>query len=144
MLYPEGVVTMEYNKPLPKINSDNEPFWTGCLHHELRFQKCVECGFVRWPASIICPHCHSRKTEWILSSGHGTVYTYAVYHIAYHPGFAGEIPYVVAIVELDEGPHLLTNIVECRPQDINCGMEVIPFWDEIMPQVTLPKFRPKR
>ncbi len=134
---------MEYNKPLPRINSDTEPFWSGCLRHELRFQKCIRCGHVRYPAAVICPHCLSREAGWIVSSGHGSVYTYAVYHFLYHPGFAGDIPYVVAIVELDEGPHLLTNIVKCRPEDVRCGMEVVPFWDEAAAGVTIPKFRPK-
>ena len=101
---------MRYEKPLPKINSDVKPFWEGCKNHELRFQKCQACGHVRWPASIICPECHKKETEWIIACGHGTIYTYAVYHIAYHPGFVNDIPYVVAIVELDEGPHLLTNM----------------------------------
>jgi uncharacterized protein len=135
-------VTVDYAKPLPRINSDNEAFWKGCREHELRFQKCAACGRVRWPASILCPGCHSRETEWINAGGHGTVYTYAVYHVAYHPGFAGDLPYVVAIVELDEGPHLLTNIVGCRPEEVQCGMEVVPFWEEVTPEVTLPKFRP--
>lgn len=133
---------MEYMKPLPKINPDNEAFWNGCRNRELKFQKCVNCGHIRWPASLICPSCHSRETEWITAGGHGNLYTYAVYHIVYHPGFAGDLPYVVGIVELDEGPHLLTNIVECPHEKLRCGMEVIPFWDEVTPGMVLPKFRP--
>jgi uncharacterized protein len=135
---------MAYAKPLPRINSDNKAFWEGCRERELRFQKCRACRRVRWPASIICPACHSRDADWITASGHGTVYTFAVYHVAYHPGFTGELPYVVAIVELDEGPHLLTNIVDCKPEDVRCGMAVVPHWEEATPEVTLPKFRPAR
>lgn len=133
---------MAYDKPLPKLNADVKPFWDGCKKHELRFQKCQACGHVRWPPSILCPECHQKETQWIIAGGHGTLYTYAVYHIAYHPGFANDIPYVVAIVELDEGPHLLTNIIDCRPREISCGMNVIVAWEDVTPDITLPKFKP--
>ena len=58
---------MEYMKPLPKLNADTKPFWDGCRNHELRFQKCGECGHIRWPPSILCPLCYSKKTKWINS-----------------------------------------------------------------------------
>jgi uncharacterized protein len=142
VLHPEEVIIMAYNKPLPKLNSDAKPFWDGCKNHELRFQQCQACGHVRWPSSIICPKCNKRETRWVIAGGHGTIYTYAVYHIAYHPGFSDDIPYVVAIVELDEGPHLLTNIINCNHQEIRCGMDVIVVWDDVTPETTVPKFRP--
>jgi uncharacterized OB-fold protein len=144
MLHPGKVLRMGYDKPLPKINPDNKAFWEGCARHELKFQKCASCSHVIWPASIICPECHSREMEWISSKGHGTIYTYAVYHAVYHPGFAGDIPYVVAIVELDEGPHLLTNIVGCKSSEVECGLDVCVVWDDITPDVSLPKFRINR
>jgi uncharacterized OB-fold protein len=131
-----------YDKPLPKLNSDTRPFWEGCKKHELRFQRCLGCGHVIWPSSIICPKCHARDTEWIVASGHGIVYTYATYHVAYHPGFLSDIPYVVAIVELDEGPHLLTNIINCRVDDVKCGMDVTVVWEDVTPEISLPKFSP--
>ena len=89
---------MEYLKPLPKLNADTKPFWNGCSDHELRFQKCMECGYVRWPPSIICPLCYSNKTEWIRASGKGKVFSFVVYHKPYHPAFKIDLPYVVAIV----------------------------------------------
>lgn len=131
---------MTYDKPLPKINSDNRNFWEGCARHELRFQQCASCGHVLWPPSIICPECHSMETGWMVSKGRGKVYTYAVYHTAYHPGFVGDLPYVVAIVKLDEGPHLLTNIVGCAPSEMKCGLDVTVAWDDVAPGVSLPKF----
>jgi uncharacterized OB-fold protein len=77
---------MGYKKPLPKPNSDTRPFWNGCRDHELRFQRCKECGHVRWPPSIICPRCYSTETEWIVSNGRGRVYSFVVYHVAFHGG----------------------------------------------------------
>ena len=133
---------MSYDKPLPTINSDNRPFWEGCHIHELRFQKCSNCGHVRWPPAIICPECHSSEMKWLVSKGIGKVYTFVVYHRLYHPGFNADLPYVVAVVALDEGPHLLTNIVGCRPEDVNCDMQVQVAWEDVTDKVALPKFKP--
>lgn len=133
---------MPYNKPLPKVNGDNRPFWEGCRQHELRFQQCVDCGHVRWPPSDLCPQCHSKETKCVPSKGVGRVYTYAIYHTAYHPGFASELPYAVAVVALDEGPHLLTNIIGCQPDEVTCDMPVGVVWQDVDEKTTLPKFRP--
>lgn len=135
---------MAYEKPLPKLNSDNLPFWEGCHKHELRFQKCNDCGHVRWPPSDLCPECHSIETGWLTSKGTGRVYTFAVYHTAFHPGFSGDLPYTVAVVELDEGPRLLTNIVDCPSGRVRCGMPVGVVWEEVDKRISLPKFRPLR
>ena len=131
-----------YNKPLPKVNGDSLGFWTGCKEHELRFQKCRACGHVRWPASMICPKCTSQETQWIVAKGKGKVYTFVVYHVAYHPAFEKDIPYVVAVVELEEGPRLLTNIVGCRPDEVACEMPVEVIWEDITEEFSLPKFKP--
>jgi uncharacterized protein len=131
-----------YLKPLPEINGENREFWEGCKAHELRFQKCINCGYVRWPLSIICPKCHSTETEWIISNGKGTVYSFVIYHVAYHEGFKEEVPYVVADVALEEGPKLLTNIVDCPHERIACDMPVTVVWDDVTEGVGLPKFRP--
>ena len=135
---------MAYNKPLPKINADTKEFWEGCKEHVIRVQKCGDCGLVHWPPSFICPQCHSRKTDWIASTGKGSVYTFVVNHIAYHPAFQEDLPYVVAVVELDEGPHLITNIVGCDPSEVRCDMPVEVVWDDITNEFSLPKFRPVR
>jgi hypothetical protein len=133
---------VDYNKPLPNVDGDTQEFWAGCKEHELRFQKCKDCGHIRWPASMICPMCYSRDTQWIIASGKGKVYTFVVYHVAYHPGFEDDLPYVVADVELEEGPRLLTNIVGCRPDEVKCDMPVEVTWEHITEEFSLPKFRP--
>jgi uncharacterized OB-fold protein len=132
----------EYNKPIPNINSDSKEFWVGHKKHELRFQKCKACGHVRWPASIICPVCYSKETEWMVAGGKGRIYTFVIYHVAYHPGFQNDLPYVVADVELEEGPRLLTNIVGCRPDEVRCEMLVEVIWEDITEEFSLPKFKP--
>jgi len=132
-----------YQKPIPNINGDNKEFWVGCKDHELRFQKCKTCGHVRWPASFVCPICFSKETEWIVAGGKGKVYTFIVYHVAYHPGFESDLPYVVADVELEEGPRLVTNIVGCRPDEVKCEMPVEVTWQDISEEFSLPKFKPR-
>ncbi len=132
----------EYAKPFPRMNPDNRPFWDGCRAHELRFQKCFHCGLVRWPPATHCPACHETASEWIVSAGKGRVYTYAVYHVAFQPGFKEDLPYVVAIVELAEGPRLFTNIIGCSPSDVSCDMPVEVVWEDVDEALTLGKFRP--
>ena len=133
---------MTYNKPLPQPNAETKPFWDGCKQHQLRFQKCRDCGYVRWPPSIICPMCYSSETEWITASGKGTLYTFATYHHAYHPAFENDLPYITAIIELEEGPHLLTNIVGCSPDEVQCDIPVEVTWEDITEEFSLPKFKP--
>ena len=133
---------MTYNKPLPQPNADTKPFWNGCKKHQLRLQKCRDCHHIRWPPSIICPRCYSNDTEWILACGNGRIYTYAVYHQAFHDSFRDDLPYVTAIVELNEGSHLLTNIVGCNHEEIKCDMPVEVLWEDVNEEFTLPKFRP--
>lgn len=133
---------MEYAKPLPRINGDNQPFWEGCRHHELRFQKCAACGHVRFPPSLVCPQCLGRQVEWVVAVGTGKVYTFAVYHVAFHEAFRQDLPYVVAVVALDEGPRLLTNIVGCTPDQVRCDMPVVVAWRDVTDQISLPLFAP--
>lgn len=133
---------MTTDKPLPKINGDSRIFWEGCHNHELRFQKCTACGHIRWPPAFLCPRCLSKETDLIRASGRGTVYTYAVYHTAFDPAFRGDLPYVVAIVVLEEGPRLVTNIVGCHPSAVTCDMAVEVCWENVTEEVSLPKFRP--
>ena len=132
---------MDYNKPLPVLNEDTKPFWSGCKEHQLRFQRCKDCGHIRWPASMICPECYGQNTEWIVACGKGNIYTFVVYHMAYHPGFENDLPYVVAIVELEEGLHILTNLVGCSPDEVKCDMPVEVTWEDITEEFSLPKFK---
>ena len=133
---------MADSRPLPKPNTDTRPFWQGCKEHKLRFQKCSHCDHVRWPPSIICPACHSAETEWIVVSGRGSIYSYVVYHSAFHPAFKDDLPYVTAVVRLAEGPLILTNIVDCTHSELECDMPVEVVWDDSSKEFSLPKFRP--
>jgi uncharacterized OB-fold protein len=74
-------------------------------------------------------------------SGRGRIYTFAVYRRAFHPAFKDDVPYVVAVVELEDGPFFLSNIVECNPDEVSCGMPVEVVWEDVAEDFALPKFR---
>jgi uncharacterized OB-fold protein len=90
----------------------------------------------------VCPECLSANLQWIKVSGKGTVYSYTIAQAPTHPAFAEDIPYVIAIVELAEGPHLTTNITGCKPEEVRVGMSVVATFDDVTPEMTLVKFRP--
>lgn len=133
---------MDHIKPLPLPNSDNKPFWEACHHHQLKFQKCLDCGHIRWPAAFICPICHSDRAEWTEVSGKGKIYTFIVYHKVFHPGFENDVPYIVASIELEEGPRILSNVINCSIDTVNCDMPVQVVWEDINEEISLPKFEP--
>jgi len=90
----------------------------------------------------VCPVDLSSDTEWVRASGRGTIYTFTVTHQNQSPGFREELPYVLAIVELEEGVRLMTNVVGCTPDAVRIGMPVEVVYDDVTPEVTLAKFRP--
>jgi len=134
----------QIDKPLPAITEDGAPYWEGCRHGELRVQRCTACGHLRWPPSILCAKCLTEGGEWIALSGRGTIYSFIVVHRPQHPAFFGDVPYNVAIVELEEGIRLHSNIVECANEELRLGMKVEVVFTKIDDEVTLPKFRPAR
>ena len=132
-----------YQKPLPRIDDMNRPFWEAARKHELVLQKCLKCGHYRNLIGTTCPRCLSDRLEWVKVSGRGTVYTWTVFHMVYHPAFANEVPYAVVAVELEEGPRMITSLVECKPENIELGMWVEVVFDDVTEAITLPKFRPR-
>lgn len=131
-----------YEKPLPVINEDTAPYWKYCQKHELRMQKCLQCGYIRFPVSIICPKCYSMEAEWTRLSGKGKVYSFIIYRLAYHKSYENDIPYAVAIIHLDEGPRMESNITGCKVEDIKIDMPVELYFDDVTEEISLPKFRP--
>jgi uncharacterized OB-fold protein len=132
----------QYKKPLPRIDEESKGFWEACQRHELYVQQCGACAARRYYPRALCPACLSDDTRWVLSSGKGTVYTYTVTYQNQSPGFRDELPYVLAYVELEDGVRMLTNIVGCAPEAVRIGMPVEVCFDDVTPEVTLPKFKP--
>ena len=131
----------KYQKPLPRIDEVNRPYWDAAKRHELMLQKCQGCGHYRYPPGETCPRCLSDSLEWVKASGRGIIYTWAVVHQVYNQAFANEVPYTIASVELEEGPRILTNLVDCHIEDITIGMPIEVVFEDVTEEVTLPKFR---
>ncbi len=131
-----------YKKPLPRIDEESRGYWEALVRHELYFQRCRDCGTKRLPPRAVCPTCLSSRTEWVRASGRGTVYSFTVTHQNQAPGFRETLPYVLAIVELEEGLRLMTNIVGCGPDAVRVGLPVAVQYEDVTPEVTLPLFRP--
>jgi uncharacterized OB-fold protein len=136
------VTSESYAKPLPRPNRLSQPFWDGAKRHELLLQKCSACGHVWFPPSLRCPKCLSTEYEWSKASGRGKVWSWIVMWQRYFPAFETDIPYNVAYVELEEGPKLMTNIVGCDNDAIHCDMPVEVVFEDVTPEITLPKFKP--
>ena len=131
-----------YKKPLPRIDEESRGYFEALARHELYVQRCSTCGTKRFYPRALCPACLSDATEWLRASGRGTVYSFTVTHQNQAPGFRDELPYVLAIVELAEGVRLMTNIVGCPPGDVRIGMPVEVVFEDVTPEITLPKFKP--
>lgn len=130
-------------KPLPEATPETQEYWDGLKRHELRIQRCNECQRGYFYPRPFCPRpgCHSRNVEWITASGRGRLYSYVIAHRG-HPAF--EAPYVIAVVELDEGGRLMTNIVglespTAEQLPVDAAVEIV--FDDVSDAVTLPKFR---
>jgi len=125
--------------PLPRPTALSRTHWDGCKQGVLRVQRCGDCGHFVFIPQPICTRCQSGALEWVTSTGRGTVYSYTVVHRPPRPAFA--VPYIVAIVELEEGWHMLTNLVDVAPADVQVGMAVEVSFRPMSDEVTLPYFR---
>ncbi|MDZ4278197.1 MAG: OB-fold domain-containing protein [Dehalococcoidia bacterium] len=135
---------IEYAKPLPLPRGLAGEFYGWCKHHELRFQRCAGCGAWRHVPRDMCAACGSWKWEWARSTGRGTVFTWTVAARPMHPGFQGDVPYAAVVIELEEGVRLVSQLVDCPPDELAIGMPVEVVFDDVTPEVTLPKFRRTR
>lgn len=132
----------EYKKPLPKPLKWSKPFWEGAKKHKLLLKKCKNCGHIDHPPYLFCTECMHEECEWVEASGKAKIYTLTTTMLGAPVPFWNDMPYTIAMVDLVEGPRMLTQIVEANPKDIKIGMEVEVVFDDITEEITLPKFRP--
>lgn len=128
-------------KPIPEADSESKPFWDGVRDHVLLIQECRHCGKRRLPATTYCPACRSSESAWVKASGRGRVFSWIVVH---HPvpreAYAEEVPYVVALIELDEGVRIVSNIVGTDASCVAADMKVQVVFEGAPECGTLPKF----
>lgn len=140
----EPTKTAPYDKPLPAIEPGTQAFWDALREHRLVYQACRACGHRFAPYQVMCPACWSADVEDRDASGRGTVYTFSIVHRAPMPAFRPDVPYAVAIVQLDEGVYMTTNIVGCAMEEVRIGMPVEVEFVRATDDITLAKFRPAR
>lgn len=132
--------TALYDKPLPVIDAGTKPFWDAARDHRLSIPRCNACGKHHFYPRELCPHCHSDDLQWVDVSGKGEIYSYTIARKPAGPVFAGDVPYVIAMIALDEGPRMLTNIITDDVESVRIGDRVTVRFDDVTPEVTLAKF----
>jgi uncharacterized protein len=128
--------------PAPVVVPDTEEFWKATTEGRLLLRHCDDCDSVIWYPRPFCPVCGSLNTSWTEASGKGTVYTFTVVHRSGVPGYREAIPYVVAYVELAEGPRVMTNVVGCEPDEVRVGMPVRVVFHDTGQNSALFRFEP--
>jgi uncharacterized OB-fold protein len=129
-------------KPVPEVNPWAKPFWEAAHDEKLMLQKCTDCNKHIFYPRIACPHCFSDNVEWVEASGKGTIFSYTVVENNAPSAFIADMPYVVAIIRLEEGVQMLSNIVDCDFNELRCDMPVEVTFEKLNDEFTLPKFRP--
>ncbi len=131
-------------RPTPTPTQENDFYWEKCREHELWLRSCNACTEPYFYPRDMCPTCHSRDTTWVQASGRGTVHAYAVVERPPMPAFNAEVPYITALIKLEEGPILPTRIVgvEPHPESVNIGMAGHIEFEDVSETIALPVFRP--
>lgn len=129
-----------YHLPLPRLRGLAAEWYGWLKCHELRFQRCVRCERWRHVPREVCPGCGSTDWVWQPSSGRGTVFTWTTTYRSLHPAWV-QTPFAQVVVELEEGPRVMTSIIDRAPDDLRIGMSVEVVYDDVTPEVTLAKFR---
>lgn len=130
---------MNDDRPLPRPTELSQPFWDGCADGVLRVQQCERCDELVFVPRPMCPACQHTALRWIDCAGTGTVYSHTTVHRPPDPAF--EAPYAVAIIELDEGWYLLSNVIDCEPDAVTVGARVEAVFVPTSAEISLPQFR---
>lgn len=133
---------LERGIPVPTLFEWNRPFFAGGTDGKLRLQRCARCRQLIYYPRAVCPFCLSPEYQWETLSGRGTVYSFAIVWRPNHPAFADQIPIILAVVELSEGPQMVTTLVGCPADRVEIGMDVSVVFDTIAEGIALPKFAP--
>ena len=129
-------------KSLPVITEENRPFWEGCKQGKLLLQYCDACRQYQFYPRLYCMHCGAQKTRWVEASGRGVVYSFTVIRQNKSPEFRDDVPYNVALIQLEEGPRMMSSVVDIAPGDLRVDLPVSVVFDPVSAEISLPRFRP--
>lgn len=127
---------------LPTPDADTQPFWDGARAGSLMIQRCDACGRAYFYPRPFCPRCWSDEVRWERASGRATLYTYSIVHQNDLPPWPERVPYVAAVVDLEEGPRMMTNVVDCPFENVQVGMALEVVFREHAEDLAIPVFRP--
>ena len=137
---------LDAKKPLPAITTEAKPFWEAAATQKLMMQRCGSCAAYVWTPRPSCVECGSDDLKWTAMSGKGQVYSFTVIRQvvgrAASKAFEPDIPYVIAWIDLDEGPRMISNVIGCPVQDVELAMRVSVIFEQQSPDIWLPKFKP--
>ena len=131
---------MKDHSLLPTPDSDSMPFWEACSRKVLQFPLCTDCLTLRHPPRVICPQCRSGKYSWEPVSGKGTVYSYVIYRRSFHPSLKADLPYAVALIDLEENLRIVSRIINVPMDAISIGMSVAVRFVKVDEKTMLPFF----
>ena len=127
---------------LPTVEDETRPFWEAAAEGRLLIQRCDACGEWQYYPRPFCKHCWSDEVQWAEASGRGTVYTFSVVRRNDLPPFGERVPYVPAIVDLEEGPRMMTEVVGVEPEAVEIGQAVVVDFAPMDDELKRPVFRP--
>lgn len=130
-------------RPRPDTRNAGLAYWKAASEGRFVLPSCVPCGKPFWHPRPHCPFCGSDQVEWKAASGRGSIHTYTVVRQSAHPWFRERVPYVVAMIELDEGPLVMSNVVECDPEAVRIGLRVRVTFERLDADVGVPLFVPE-
>jgi uncharacterized protein len=130
-----------HSKPLPVVTEENRPFWEGCRQGKLLLQYCDQCRQHQFYPRLYCMHCGSSNVRWVSASGRGVIYSYTVIHQNKSPEFVQDTPYNVVVVQLAEGPRLMSTIVETDLAELRIDLPVTVVFDAVSEVIHLPRFK---
>ena len=136
---------MELNRPLPSpITPEAQPYWDGLKENKLMLPKCDDCGKPFFYPRVLCPNCHSRNISWMQASGRGKLYSFQIAYRSLNRAFKVKLPCVMAMIELEEGPRVMSNLINIEPDPtvVKCDMPVEVVFEKQNDDITLALFQP--
>ena len=130
-----------HNKPMPTPDPESKAFWDGLKAGKLLLQHCKDCGQIQYIQQVYCRQCQSANLEHRPASGKGTIYTFSTVYRAVGPAFENDVPYSVVLVELAEGPRMISSMIDTKPEDVKIGAPVQFVAEKVSDAVTLPRFK---
>lgn len=131
---------MSNERPLPVIDHDSAPYWEAARNGRLKIPRCNGCGKLHFYPRAVCPHCHSDDLAFVAVTGRGVVHTFTIARRPAGPAFAEDVPYVVALIELEEGPRMMSRIQTDDPDSVRIGAKVEVCFVKSTEEVTFPYF----